>query len=429
MTRNRSLWIALLVVSLPVAVVVGTTKARKRPPSAPKLGVPVTPVRRGSVIFSVTARGALQGSRTETLGVPMTGGGALAITSLRQNGERVEAGDVVVTFDTTEQEFKLREAEADLAEAEQRVIQAQAENAAREAETRAQFVQASSDARVAELECRRNELYSRIVARQNLLALEAAQVRVRQLERDLGNRKAIAAAGVALQNAGRAKAGVQAKTARRNIESMTLKAKTAGYVAVQSNQDGQTRWGMQLPFYQVGDMARPGMVVAQIPDLESWEATAKIGELDRGHLAEAQPAGITMVALPGRKFSGKVKIIGGTTGPAWGRNFDCRVSVDDPAPELRPGMSAVIQIKTGQLDKVLWIPGQALFERSGKPFVYVRSGAGFVTQDVKMVRRSEDKVVIEGLEEGQAVAMASPDQADQQNSKSSGGALKALSKQ
>jgi multidrug efflux pump subunit AcrA (membrane-fusion protein) len=167
--------------------------------------------------------------------------------------------------------------------------------------------------------------------------------------------------------------------------------------------------------------------VAQIPDLHSWEATARIGELDRGHLAEGQPAEIAVVALPGRKFNGKVKIIGGTTGPPWDRNFDCRVSVDDPAPELRPGMSVVLHIRTGQLDDALWLPAQALFESDGRTFVYERTGAGFAARDVKLVRRSEDKVVITGLKEGQQAAMASPVQSGPKR-KSGRGASEALTK-
>ncbi len=275
--------------------------------------------------------------------------------------------------------------------------------------------------------CRRNEVYARLKARQNELALQAAQDRLKQLEADLTNRQATAAAGVALQKAGIAKAKVKGEIARRNIESMTLKATQPGYVALQQNTDGMIRWGMQVPAYQVGDQARPGMGVAQIPDLESWEGTARIGELDRGHLAEGQPAQLSVVALPGRKFSGKVKVIGGTTGPPWDRYFDCRVSIDNPSPELRPGMSIVIRILTGKLDNVLWIPAQALFESDGRTYVYLRAGQGFLARDVKMVRRSEDKVVVTGLQEGQQVAMASPDQGARKQERK-GGAMQAISK-
>jgi len=58
----------------------------------------------------------LQGGNSKMLTAPMVGGSGLVLTSLRRQGELVKAGDVVAEFDTTEQNFKLREAEADLAE-------------------------------------------------------------------------------------------------------------------------------------------------------------------------------------------------------------------------------------------------------------------------------------------------------------------------
>jgi HlyD family secretion protein len=389
-------------------------------------GVPVTTVKRGTVTFLVTARGELHGGNTEMLTVPMVGGATLTITTLHQDGDEVEAGGVVVAFDTAEQELKLREAEADLAEAEQQVVQTQAENQAKEEETKAQLVQARTDLRVAELECRRNELVPRIQARQNDLAVQAARDKLRQIESDLANRRATAAAGIALQEAARAKAKVKSAMARRNIDSMTLKSKTGGYVALQPNTEGMVRWGMQAPIFQVGDTVRPGLAVAQIPDLKSWEASARIGELDRGHLAEGQPTQVRVVALPGRTFRGKVKTIGGTTGPPWERRFDCRIALLDPSPDLRPGMSVVLSISTGTLDNVLWIPAQALFERDGRPYVYLRSGSVFLEQDVKMVRRSEDRVVITGLRENQQVALASPDQSGKKEAPR--GAMQAIPK-
>ena len=60
------------------------------------------------------------------LTAPMVGGD-LAITSLKEPGELVKPGDVVIEFDTTAQEYNLREAEADLAEAAQQVIKAEAD--------------------------------------------------------------------------------------------------------------------------------------------------------------------------------------------------------------------------------------------------------------------------------------------------------------
>jgi multidrug efflux pump subunit AcrA (membrane-fusion protein) len=372
--------------------------------------VPSTSIKRGDVIVTITAKGELQGGNSEMLFAPMAGGGALVITSLRESGEVVKAGEVVATFDTTEQEFKLREAQADLAEAEQQLIQAQAESRAKAEEARYALMQARADVRIAELECRRNEILAKIPAKENELALAAARDKVRQLEHDLADRLATAQAGIAIQEAAGAKARVAADTARRNIELMTLRAKAGGYVARQQNMDGNFRWGSYIPTLQVGDTVRAGVAVAQIPDLRNWEATARIGELDRGHLAEGQKAEAAVIALPGLKFKAHIKSIGGTTGPPWDRHFDCRIAIDDPSPDLRPGMSARIVITTDVLRDVLWAPSQAVFESDGRKYIYARSDAGFSPRDVKLVRRSESQAVLSGVSEGQVVALANPDE-------------------
>lgn len=421
-----------LLVVLPVLLAFGTLVGwgalRLYTPSksgVADLDLPTTVVKRGDVSFTVFAKGDLQGGNTEVLSCPQVGGQALAITSLRESGELVQAGEVVVQFDTTEQEFRLREANADLAEAEQQVTQAEAESRAKEEEARYALLQARSELKVAEYDTQRNEVLPRIVAKQNDLAVEAARDKVRQLERDLEDRIATAKAGIAIQNAAKEKAEAAAATARRNIESMTLRAKTAGYVARLQNQEGNMRWGTYLPALQVGDTVRAGVPVAQIPDMKNWEASANITELDRAHLAVGQDVTVEIVALPGRMFHGKIKAIGGTSGPVWNRSFECRVSIEDPVAELRPGMSARFLITTEVKKNVLWLPSQALFEADGRKFVYARNAAGFGPQDVKLVRRSESKVVVEGLAEGQLVALANPDQIKKQAAGKTG-ALQAI---
>jgi HlyD family secretion protein len=394
--------------------------------------LPVTQVKRSDVTITVTAKGELAGGHTEILGAPMTGGGEMAITYLREPGETVAAGDVVVKFDTTEQEYKLKEAEADLAETEQQVIQTKADNQAKEEETRYALLQAKTDVRTAELEARRNPILADIAARENTLALEAAQDHLRQLEHDAANRQATSAAAVAIQEAARNKAKMKAETARQNIENMVLKAKAGGYVSVMPNTNVNIFMsGMQFPTLQLGDTVRAGMTVAQIPDLKNWEVTASIGELDRGHLSVGQKVQVAIVALPGKSFNGTVKDIGGTLGAFWDRHFDCKIALEEVSPGMRPGMSSNIVITTGTLPNSLWLPSQALFESDGRTFVYLETPSGFTPHDVKLVRRSESQVVLTGLREGQVVAMANPSQESQNaqgNPQTKGSAMKALSR-
>src|SRR5271157_2750734 len=230
------------------------------------------------------------------------------------------------------QEYNLREAQADLWEAEQQVIQAQALAESTDIESQYTLDSAKSTVILAELDVRRNPLLPAIQARQNDIALEQALNRLHQSEQDVANKKATANAGTAIQQASLNRAKVTADAAQKIIDSMTLKAKTSGYVNIQANTfTNMIYTGMQLQPFQLGDTVRPGLAVAQIPDLKNWEVSAQIGELDRGHLSTGQPVTISVVAMPGKQFAGHVKTIGGTAGSPWDRHFECRITLDQPA--------------------------------------------------------------------------------------------------
>ena len=421
--------LVVAVLAVITAAAFGTRKLVKAVTTQTGPELPSTKVRRGRVTISVTARGELQGGNTEMIIVPPTGADSTAITSLREPGEMVEVGDTVVEFDTTLQEYNLREAEADLAEAEQMVIQAQATSQSGDEENHYALLQAQSDVKLADLDVRSNKVQPALKARQNDIALEAARGRLHQAEQNLANKSANTTAGVAIQQANLGKAKVTAEMNRKIIEGMSVKAKTSGYVNVQPNTSGNSWYysGMTFQTLQLGDTVYSGMAVAQIPDMKNWEVSARIGELDRGHLAVGQKVSLTVVALPGKSFAGRVKTVGGTTGSPWDRHFDCRITLDQPAPEMRPGMTSNMLITAESLDGVLWIPSQALYESDGKTFVYIRTPKGFMPHDVTLLNRSESQAVVKGLNEGDVVAMSNPDQqtkpAGQQN-----GAMQALQK-
>jgi len=405
--RRVVLWLAILLVLGVVAwsgsKIYATLTATK------ETVIPTAKVQRGDVSLAVTARGEINGGNPEVLTAPSTGGQDMHITSMRTTGESVKEGDVVVEFDTTEQEYKLREAQSDLLEADQRIAQVTAQREGDQEEDRYALVHAQADVKTAELEARKNPLLAAIAAKQNTLALENARDHLAQLERSQAAKRANGDAGIAIQQANKSKSESQAKTATQNIEAMTLRAHRGGYVSVRQNTNqGNLFFGQILPLFQVGDAVRPGMAVAEIPDLRNWELGAKVGELDRGHLSVGQKVDITVIALPGQMFQGHVKDLGATTGLPWDRHFEAKIALDNPSIEMRPGMSANIVVTTDEMHNVLWLPAQALFESDGRTFVYVKSGKSFTAKDVTLERRNETRVVITGIDEAQEVALANP---------------------
>jgi hypothetical protein len=372
--------------------------------------VPTTTVRRTDVAIEVTARGELQGGGARPLIVPRAGAAELPITFLRNMGDLVAAGDVVAEFDRSGQQSDLLEAEADLEEARQQQVKAEAESFVALEKARLEVATSQADLKVAELDQLENQFLGTVQQRKNAIALEQARNRYDQALVDLEHREAAKQTGVDVQRAAVKEAQTKVDTTRQTIASLTLRAPASGYVQLAENTNGLNVlfYGMQIPTFQLGDTARPGQMVAQIPDLSGWEVSTQIPETDRAFLATGQRAIVRPKAMPGREFDGHISLLGGSAGSAWNRTFNCRIALDGADDALRPGLSVDVVIRVETLEKVLWVPSQAVFEREGRWFVYRQAPEGYVAHPVAIVRRTESQAVVTGIEEGATIALAEP---------------------
>ena len=390
--------------------------------------VPTTAVRRAHVNIEVTARGELQGGGARALIVPRAGTAELPITFLRDTGDLVEQDDVVAEFDPSGQQYDLIQAEADLEEAKQQLVKAQADAFVALEKARLDVTTTQADLEISRLDQLENQFLGKIQQRRNQIAMEQATNKHEQAVRDLAHREATKDTGTGGQKAAVQEAQAKADTARKTMASLTLRAPTAGYVQLAENTNGLTVifGGMQIPTFQLGDAARPGQTVARIPDMSAWEVSAQIPETDRAYLAVGQPAIISPKAMPGRSFKGRISVLGGSAGSAWNRTFNCRIALDEADAGLRPGMSVDVIIRVETLENVLWLPAQAVFEREGRWFVYRQSAEGYLTHPVSLERRTESQAVVSGIDEGVTVALAQPGQRTRTGR--SNGALGALPK-
>ena len=372
--------------------------------------VPTTTVRRTDVAIEVSARGELQGGGARPLIVPRAGVAELPITFLRNTGDLVNAGDVVATFDPSGQQYDLLEAEADLEEARQQQIKAEAEAFVALEKARLEVTTSQADVKVSELDQLGNSFLGSVEQRKKAIALEQARNRYEQAQVDLVHRDSAKQTGVDVQRAGVKEARAKVDRTRETIAGLTLRAPTSGYVQLAENTNGLNVlfYGMQVPTFQLGDSARPGQMVAQIPDMSGWEVSTQIPETDRAFLATGQSAVVRPKAMPGREFTGHISVLGGSAGSAWNRTFNCRISLDDADDGLRPGLSVEVVIKVETLADVLWVPSQAVFEREGRWFVYRQAPEGYVSHPVTIVRRTESQAVVTGVDAGVTIALAEP---------------------
>jgi hypothetical protein len=172
---------------------------------------------------------------------------------------------------------------------------------------------------------------------------------------------------------------------------------------------------MTLPEYRAGDVVFSGRPVADVFDISTMEIKAKVNEQQRNNLAAGQTATVAADELPGVPFTAKITQVSGlaqedfwgSSGPL--RDFDVTLQLDHADPRLRPGTSVELVMAGTRVENVLHVPRQAIFEKAGKPIVYVRRGSRFEAVPVKPTNRTETRVAIEGLAEGTEVALVNPD--------------------
>ena len=129
--------------------------------------VPTTAVRRAHVNIEVTARGELQGGGARALIVPRAGTAELPITFLRDTGDLVEQDDVVAEFDPSGQQYDLIQAEADLEEAKQQLVKAQADAFVALEKARLDVTTTQADLEISRLDQLENQFLGKIQQRRN----------------------------------------------------------------------------------------------------------------------------------------------------------------------------------------------------------------------------------------------------------------------
>ena len=396
--------------------------------------IPTATVKEVDLQLKVFTKGALHTEQSRVVSAPPIAGGTLQIIQLAAAGTKVHAGDVVLEFDPSQQEYNLAQNRSDLEQADQEIVKAKADAAVQTAEDQTALLKAKYAVRKAELEVSKNEILSPIDGQKNVLGLDEAKRALTQLQQDIKSHGASNEAALAISQEKHHKAHLAMDRAELNIKNMRITSPIDGLMVIHGNRDSTGGFfmdGMTLPDYHVGDQVNPGSSIAEVIDSSKLEISAQVGETDRTNLKTGQPVEITVDALPGEKFTGKVRTVGGATAREfWDNNtkhkFDVAIQIDGGDPRLRPGFEAQVNILGDHLTKAVSLPAEAVFEHDGKKIVYCERGRGFEMQEVKVRALSEGRAILEGVQVGTVVALVNPDKKRSGKPKESGTAAPSL---
>jgi len=396
----------ILILGLLLAVLAGAWYTRRG--AAEGTVVDIAAVTRTAMLRSfVTASGEIVATRYADIGSAAMG----RLVSLTvKEGDTVKAGQVVARIDPVQ-----ASASADAAAAGLRALEAEASAAASQIRA-ARADLAAAEARATDAQralARARELrQAGLIAQADFDTAQAtadsAAAQVQSAEAAIGRLEEARAAADRRVAQGRA----EVARARDLVAKTDITAPIDGVVTRLDVEEGE--------MVVIGVQNQPGTILLTISDLSSINAEVKVAEADVLRLAQGNTATVTLEALPGTTFQGKVVEIGasaltqlGTQAAA--REFRVKVRLEGALATLRPGLTCDAEILVAERANVLTVPLQAVVQRttaSGEPEV----GVFVVTDGVARFSPATTGIIggltieIEGVPEG-ATIVAGPFQA------------------
>jgi RND family efflux transporter MFP subunit len=202
---------------------------------------------------------------------------------------------------------------------------------------------------------------------------------------------------------------------KKRLEEMEEQRKKCTIAAA---QDGVVAYANEN-WYSSDRQIREGAVVYfrqkifSLPDMSTMQVQVNVHESLVKKVKPSQVADIRVDAVPNVPLKGTVKSVSplADSTRSWMRGgvkeYTTVVTVNElPTDQLKPGMTAEVEVLVSELDNVLAVPVQAITEHRHEQYAYVRNGTGFDRRKVKIGESNQKMVeVVEGLAEGDMVAL------------------------
>lgn len=155
-------------------------------------------------------------------------------------------------------------------------------------------------------------------------------------------------------------------------------------------------------FVNQGETVSPGTRIATIVDDSKMKLKVNIGEMEIGYLKMGDRVNVTVDALPGQKFAGRVAAISGKADMA--RTFSTEIEIENPGKALKSGMFARAEILREAAREVAAVPADALITNGASTQVFVvKNGVAHLTA-VKAGTSTPQRVeILEGVAAGDEV--------------------------
>lgn len=363
-------------------------------------------VRRASFDRVLRLTGTTEALRSMPIVAPRLAGaqlGSMVITALAPAGAHVKRGDLLVEFDRQQQYKDFLVKQAAYRAIENQVAQKVAAEQAARAKDDSALKQAEDALATARLEVKKNEIDSRIDAEINNEKLQEAEATLSQLRHTYQLKRQATAADIRSLRIQQARARQTMLFAQANARKMVIHSPMAGVVVL-----NDTWLNGRMGKAQEGTQVRPGVPFMRVVDPSQMDVRAQINQEDLPFLRVGQHAVVRLDAYPGLSFPGTLEQLAPL---AHNGQFSSRVrtftgifSIQGSSPKLMPDLTAAVDVQLDSEKNALVVPVQSVAMGKSGPYVWLRSGRGFVKRAVRTGSENDLDVVIKsGLAAGDTI--------------------------
>ena len=396
-------------------------------------------VDRGDLVAELVAPGTLRAARSITYRSPVNGR-ELEIVHLAEEGSHVDEGDLLARLETRDLEADLRQAESNVQDvalarqvADLELLEATAElDSTRDGEGALTLEESRANLTLTEKKVDRLQREVRNLeplldrgfitgeelerSQEELEATEAELAIARRRARVLveqthpvGQRRA--ELQLAQKRAQRDAVNRRLVAARRRVAEIrnliaqcTIHAAGPGLIVYEEFMASSPRRKIRL-----GDRVTPSQGIVRVVEVSRMLVDTSVPERSVHRVRPGQAVTVRLEAFPDLALSGRVATIGVLARIAHDRmvetkRFDVTVELDPADADLRPEMTARVDIRVGERQDVVRLPVNALFERDGMIVVNTLRGGRVEVRQVELgVQNRQFVEIVAGVAEGDRV--------------------------
>ena len=423
---------AIVVVAAGAAAWYWNAQSKTKGPAGPVVAVPVIAASMGDLQTTIRLAGTVAAERFASIMAPRIQGNRgnynrggqggngpngqnndfnLTVTRLADPGADVKAGDVVTEFDLTAQQQRLDDYKDSVVQLEANLSSLRANLAASKESLAQQVRSAKADWDKAVLDLQTAPIRSKIDAEKYQIAVDEAKEAYDELVKQAQLQEVSQSSQIKASEFDRDQSKIELERAQANIERMKMKSPINGIAVLQV----LFRQG-QMAQVRVGDQVNPGQTFLSIVDPTSMVVNAMVNQVESEKLRLGQKARIRLDAYPDIELPGTVIGIGAmaTTSnirASYVSQIPVRLKINQAKVDSRiiPDLTASAEIIVDSADNALIAPRSAVFQESGKPFVFLQSPAGWIRRQVEVGLENNTSVAVRsGLQKGDVIALQRP---------------------